>query len=158
MWPVGESKTSGGRRTDLALQHSLCDLGEAVSLSGPHGSTSEQARGKITGAGAAAASDAPRDCFQLSGPSPSNVPESPSSEDLRPAPPRCRWWGRATGLGNQAHTGLATGLLQLLSSFHASRASVSLQLCVWFFCVCPFCSGPAQGREASDWAPGVYES
>lgn len=159
MWPVGESKTSGGRRTDLALRHSLCDLGEAVSLSGPHGSTSEQARGKITGAGAAAASDAPRDCFQLSGPSPSNVPESPSSEDPRPAPPRdVDGGGRATGLGNQAHTGLATGLLQLLSSFHASRASVSLQLCVWFFCVCPFCSRPAQGREASDWAPGVYES
>lgn len=53
--------------------------------------------------------------------------------------------------GNQAHTELATRLPPLLSSFHTSRASVSLQLCGFFVylkaCVVPSAPGrPSEGR------------
>lgn len=154
MWPVGESKTSGGRRTDLALRHSLCDLGEAVSLSGPHGSTSEQARGKITGAGAAAASDAPRDCFQLSGSSPSNVPESPSSEDPRPAPPRdVDGGGGPLGWETRPTQGSPQG------SFSCSAASMPPGPQFPCSCVCGFfvCVPSAPGRPREGRLPTGHQ-
>lgn len=64
------------RQTGLALRRWPCDLGEVVSLPGPHGCASEQARGKTMGGGPRQ-QETRREVFRLSRPSPSNVPEFP---------------------------------------------------------------------------------
>lgn len=121
------------RQTGLALRRWPCDLGEVVSLPGPHGCASEQARGKTMGGGTAAG-DAPRGlpAFKAVPLECARIPPPQRTRDQHPGR-----WARLTQSSPQSFLGCLA----------ASRASVSLQLC-GVFCgpqgMCrPFCPGPA---------------